>query len=110
MVRHLPSHGQYFEGGAAVRERGIERKLVEEVKRRGGICPKWVSPGFDGVPDRIVLLPGRHFGFVEVKAPGQKPRPLQEARHRLMEKLGFHTHVIDGEGQIGGVLDEIQTA
>ena len=60
-----------------MREKVIEQKLVSEVKRRGGICPKWVSPGFDGMPDRIVLLPGRHFGLVEVKAPGERPRPLQ---------------------------------
>ena len=57
-----------------MREKVIEQKLVAEVKKRGGICPKWVSPGFDGMPDRIVLLPGRHFGLVEVKAPGEHPR------------------------------------
>ena len=43
----------------------------------GGICPKLVSPGFDGMPDRMVLLPNGRIGFVEVKAPGEKPRPLQ---------------------------------
>lgn len=93
----------------AMREKIIEQKLVAAVKARGGLCPKWVSPGFDGVPDRIVLLPGRHFGFVEVKAPGEKPRPLQLSRHRLLEKLGFHTYVLDGVEQIGGILDEIQS-
>lgn len=93
-----------------MRERSIEQKLVSEVKKRGGICPKWVSPGFDGVPDRIVLLPGRHIGFVEVKAPGEKPRVLQVSRHKLLARLGFHTHIIDGKEQIGGVLDEIQSA
>ena len=92
-----------------MRENTVEKKLVNAVKARGGICPKWVSPGFDGMPDRIVLLPGRHFGFVEVKAPGEKPRPLQIARHRLLEKLGFHTYVLDGVEQIGGILDEIQS-
>jgi hypothetical protein len=45
-----------------MREKAVERKLVEAVKARGGICPKWVSPGFDGVPDRLVFLPGRHSG------------------------------------------------
>jgi hypothetical protein len=92
-----------------MREKTVERKLVDAVKARGGICPKWVSPGFDGMPDRIVLLPGRHFGFVEVKAPGEKPRPLQLSSHRLLEKLGFHTYVLDGVEQIGGILDEIQS-
>ena len=41
-----------------MREKTIERKLTLMVKKRGGICPKFVSPGFDGMPDRIVLLPG----------------------------------------------------
>ena len=91
-----------------MREKTIERRLVQEVKRRGGICPKWVSPGFDGVPDRLVFLPGKHFGLVEVKAPGEKPRTLQVSRHRLLEKLGFHTYILDGIEQIGGILDEIQ--
>ena len=91
-----------------MREKTIEQRLVREVKARGGICPKWVSPGFDGVPDRLVCLPGRKFGLVEVKAPGEKPRALQVSRHRLLEKLGFHTYILDGVEQIGGILDDIQ--
>lgn len=93
-----------------MREREIERKLVSAVKSRGGICPKFVSPGFDGMPDRVVLLPYGKFGFVEVKRPGEKPRPLQIARHRLLRKLGFLVFVLDGEEQIGGMIDEIQSA
>lgn len=91
-----------------MREKVIEQKLVSEVKRRGGICPKWVSPGFDGVPDRIVFLPGRHFGMVEVKAPGKEPRPLQVSRHRLFERLGFKVFVLDDLNQIPALLDEIE--
>lgn len=93
-----------------MREREIERKLVSAVKSRGGICPKFVSPGFDGMPDRVVLLPHGKLGFVEVKRPGEKPRPLQIARHRLLRKLGFLVFVLDGEEQIGGMIDEIQSA
>ena len=93
-----------------MREPEIERKLVSAVKSRGGICPKFVSPGFDGMPDRVVLLPHGKFGFVEVKRPGEKPRPLQTARHRILRKLGFLVFVLDGEEQIGGMIDEIQSA
>ena len=96
------------EHGRNMREKHVEQKLVRAVKVRGGICPKFVSPGFDGMPDRIVLLPGRHFGFVEVKAPGEVPRPLQVSRHRLMKKLGFQVYVLDDPEKIGGILDEIQ--
>ena len=92
-----------------MKEATIERKLVSAAKVRGGICPKWVSPGYDGVPDRIVLLPGGKIGFVEVKAPGEKPRPLQLARHNLLRQLGFKVYILDGTDQIGGILDEIQT-
>lgn len=94
--------------GRNMREKQVEQKLVQAVKARGGISPKFVSPGFDGMPDRIVLLPGRRFGFVEVKAPGEVPRPLQVSRHRLMEKLGFQVYVLDDPEKIGGILDEIQ--
>ena len=92
-----------------MKEATIERKLVSAEKLRGGICPKWVSPGYDGVPDRIVLLPGGKIGFVEVKAPGEKPRPLQLARHKTLMNLGFRVYVIDSVEQMGGILDEIQT-
>jgi len=92
-----------------VREKAIEKKLLLAVKAAGGIAPKFTSPSFDGMPDRIVLLPGGHMAFVEVKAPGEKPRLLQLARHRLIRRLGFKVYVLDDEQQIGGLLDEIQT-
>ena len=92
-----------------MREKQIEQKLVHKVKAAGGIAPKFVSPSFDGMPDRIVLLPGGHIGFVEVKAPGEKPRPLQLSRHGLLRRLGFKVYVLDEEQQIGGLLDEIRT-
>ena len=92
-----------------MREKVIEQKLVAEVKKAGGICPKWVAPGFDGVPDRIAMFPGGKIAFVEVKAPGEKPRPLQRARHELLRKLGFRVYVLDEIEKIGGMIDEIRT-
>ena len=91
-----------------VSEKSIERKLVEAVKNMGGIAPKFVSPGFDGMPDRIVLLPHGLMAFVEVNAPGKKPRPLQVSRHGLLQRLGFKVYVLDDMNQIGGILDDIQ--
>lgn len=91
-----------------MREKEIEQKLVDTVKKHGGICPKFVSPGFSGMPDRIVLLPKGKFAFVELKAPNKKPRSLQVARHKLLMGLGFRVYVIDGMEQIGGVIDEIR--
>ena len=93
-----------------MRVKTIEQHLVKAVKNSGGIAPKLVSPGFDGMPDRLVLLPGGKIGFVEVKAPGKEPRPLQVARHGLLRRLGFKVYVLDDPEQIGGILDEIRTA
>ncbi|MCR2023749.1 VRR-NUC domain-containing protein [Blautia pseudococcoides] len=90
-----------------MRENLIERQLAMAVKKMGGMAVKFVSPGLDGVPDRIVLLPDKKMAFVELKAPGKKLRPLQEKRRRQLEALGFSVYVIDGAEQIGGVLDEI---
>lgn len=96
-----------MKGNKVMREKSIEEKLIEEVKKRGGICPKWVAPGFAGVPDRLVFLPHRRFGLVEVKAPGKKPRPLQISRHRLFAALGFQVYVLDKKEQINEILEEI---
>ena len=93
-----------------MRERQIEQNLAKAVKEAGGIAPKFTSPGFAGMPDRLVLLPGGHIGFVEVKAPGEKPRPLQLSRRRRLRQLGFRVYVLDDEKQIGGIIDEIQSA
>lgn len=90
-----------------MREKVIEQKLVQAVKGRGGICPKLVCPAFDGMPDRLVILPDGHVGFVEVKAPGKKPRPLQLSRHALLRKLGCRVFTLDNDAVIPHVLDEI---
>ncbi len=91
-----------------MREKEIEKKLTLEAKKRGGLALKFVSPGFDGMPDRIVLMPAGKMAFVEVKAPGRYPRPLQMARHKLLRRLGFLVFVLDDESQIGGILDAIE--
>jgi len=90
-----------------VTEKYIEQKLVKAVKELGGIAPKFVSPGIDGVPDRIVLLPMGRVAFVELKAPGKKMRPLQVRRKGQLEALGFLVYCIDGIEQIDGVLNEM---
>ena len=93
-----------------MREKQIENKLATEAKNLGGIALKFVSSSFDGMPDRLVLIPDGHIAFVELKAPGKKPRPLQLARHRLLRSLGFRVYVIDSVEQIGGMLDEVRTS
>jgi hypothetical protein len=90
-----------------MREKAIEHKLVKAVKAEGGMCPKLVSPGTDGMPDRMVLLPEAHIGFVEVKAPGEQPRPLQVRRHEKLRELGFQVSVLDDPEQIAGIIKAV---
>ena len=87
-------------------EKIIERKLVKKAKNMGGLALKFISPGYDGVPDRIVLFPGGRIAFVEVKAPGKTLRPLQVRRKRQLESLGFRVYVLDDPGQIEEILQE----
>ena len=93
-----------------MREKEIEQALVRSVKNIGGRCLKFTCPGFDGVPDRLVLLPKGKCAFVELKSPGKKPRPLQIRRMKQLTVLGFLCFVIDGKEQIGGILDDIQSS
>ena len=90
-----------------MREKQVEQKLVQAVKLAGGMCPKLVSPGTDGMPDRMVLLPGCRIAFVEVKAPGKEPRPLQTLRHKQLRALGFPVFVLDNPEKVPWILKEV---
>ena len=81
-----------------MREKTVEQKLMRAVKDMGGIAPKFVSPGLDGVPDRLIL---------ECKAPGKQLRSLQVHRKRQLEGLGFLVYCLDRPEAIEGILDEI---
>ena len=89
-------------------ERFIEQKLVARVKREGGLCPKFVSPGSDGWPDRLVLMPGGKIAFVELKAPQGKLRPIQVQRHAQLRDLGFLVYVINDPNQIPEALEVLK--
>lgn len=92
-----------------MRELFIEEKLTKAVRQNGGVCWKFTSPGTAGVPDRIILMPKGRFAFVEVKAPGEKPRPLQLSRHRLLRRLGFKVYVLDALEDIEKIISEVMT-
>lgn len=74
----------------AILEKEIEQKLKKMVERHGGLCLKWVSPGWIGVPDRICILPGGRVIFVELKRPkGGKREAMQKWWARKLSDLGF---------------------
>jgi len=116
-MNHPSTHarGGYIGANSAFRHNGktpektLEHHLVTATKTAGGIAIKLFCPGFDGMPDRLILLPGGRCGFVEVKQAGLKPRPLQLSRHRLLRRLGFQVFVLDNETQIEVIIREIST-
>ncbi len=93
-----------------MRERDVERKLVGLVRDAGGLALKFVSPGMAGVPDRLLLFPDGRLAFCEVKAPGEKPRPLQLHRMEQLREMGFRVYVVDSVEQIGAMICEIQAS
>ena len=93
-----------------MKEKQIEQALRQAVEARGGICWKLISPGTVGVPDRMILMPAGHIGFVEVKAPGGHLRPIQKYRIKQLQHLGFTALVLDDPDEIEAVCDAIQAA
>lgn len=88
-------------------ERELENKLKRAVLDRGGLALKFVSPGLAGVPDRLILMPGARIAFAELKAPGQKLRPLQQKRKRQLEQLGFAVYTVDSVAEMEKLLQEV---
>ena len=76
-------------------EKHIETKCRKVAKARGHVFWKLTVPGYPGVPDRLLMAAGGRMVFIEFKAPGKKPTPLQAAWHEKLRALGFEVHVID---------------
>lgn len=90
-------------------EKDIEKKLRQKIEALGGRCVKWVCPGWSGVPDRIVLLPGGRIYFVETKRPkGGELAKLQTKWQEWLNRLGFPCWVIWTEGELALFLLSIQ--
>lgn len=77
-----------------MKESKVEKYFKDEIKKTKGKAFKFLSPGNNGVPDRLVLIDSKCY-FVELKRPGEKPRKLQKAVHKTFKKLGFEVYVID---------------
>lgn len=73
-----------------MREAALEKKIKARIEKEGGLCLKWVSPGFTGVPDRIAILPEGRLAFIEVKRPGVKDgrTPRQKRVAQMLEERG----------------------
>ena len=91
-----------------MRESTVEKRLKRGIEALEGLCEKFPSPGRRSVPDRLVSLPGGRIVFVELKAPGKEPTPLQEKDHKRRRALGFEVRVIDTVEKVDEFLKEIK--
>ena len=90
-------------------EADIEAYLRDRVREvLHGKAYKWVSPGNNGVPDRMVCLPGGRVVFAELKAHGKQPRPDQVAKHRELRALGFRVDVLDSKAAVDAFIEELR--
>jgi len=90
-----------------IREKEVEQRLIAAVRKSGGLCLKFVSPGWSGAPDRICLFPGGRVLFVEVKRPGNKPRALQMRRKEQLERRGFDSVVVDSKEVVDDLMRSV---
>lgn len=89
------------------RERDIEEWMRKKIEQLGGVFMKWVSPGNDGVPDRIAILPGGAVYFIELKRDGEAPTELQKWQIRRLKKLGCYATVVTGMKEAGQFIKEV---
>ena len=86
-------------------EKQIEQYLGKHVKDKGGMSIKLTN--LIGIPDRLVLLPGGKCIFIELKAPGERPRKIQLKRMQQLRVLGFKTYVVDSYEKVDRLLSEV---
>jgi VRR-NUC domain len=88
-------------------EHHLEDFAAARFAEAGHVCMKFVSPGFPGVPDRIVLTSTGRVLFIEFKAPGAKPRRTQPAVIRMLREMGHRVEIVDTFAQIDKLLREV---
>ena len=95
-----------------MKESAIEHRLTQAVAKwlPDVLCLKFESPGYTGVPDRILLMPGGVTVFVELKAPGRKERPRQRYVQDLLRQRGFRVYSsVDSYEKIDRIVEELCT-
>jgi hypothetical protein len=86
-----------------VRESAVESDIVDFAEIRGWWAAKFVSPGLNGVTDRLFIRRGRHV-FMEVKRPGEEPTTQQHKRMRDMKAHGAEVYWVDSLEQARAIL------
>lgn len=88
-------------------EKTIEAYLRQSVKEAGGLALKLVCPGWTGVPDRLILLPGARVYFAETKDLGKTPKRRQRYVHGRLRALGFRVFVPDSKPAVDAMMAAI---
>lgn len=88
-------------------EKDVEAYLRRQVKEAGGLALKLVCPGWTGVPDRLILMPGARVCFAETKALGRMPTPRQRYVHGRLRALGFLVFVPDSKPAVDAMMARI---
>ena len=96
---------QNMQKGMVMLEREIEQYLVQRVEALDGWALKYTSSTENGLPDRLCMIPGGHLGWVELKRPRIKPRPLQIEQMKRLKKLGQHVVVIDSKRKVDAFIN-----
>ena len=91
-----------------VRENKVEKYLDQKVKELGGITRKWVCPGHDGVPDRIVFING-NVHFVEVKTVDGELSTVQKREHERLNAQGITVITLYGERQVDAYILDLRS-
>ena len=92
-----------------MKESTLERRLVDGVKRAGGIAWKFTSPANAGVPDRLITMPGGRVIFVELKTETGTLAPIQRVQQNKLKLLGHDVRTLYGKQEVEDFIDELQT-
>ena len=90
-----------------MRERDVESYLIKRVESIGLKCLKFIPDQVNGMPDRIIMLPGSRVLWVELKTKGGKLSEIQKLRHAELAKLGQDVVVVWSKEQADELVSRL---
>lgn len=107
-LMHASVYTRAREGFVTESEKALEAELRERCKTLGWMCIKLTSQYQRGLPDRLILMPGCHVCFAEIKTTGKKPTALQRMTHERLRALGYRVEVVDTAESLDNLIVELQ--